>query len=171
MSETIVTKRCCTCKHFKSPSEFHKSHRKRDKDGLQPQCKTCKKQYQQQYRKTEKGKNAQKRYKQSPKGKNTFNKCMNRYRIIHPEYEKAVSAVQCAVQIGKLPRPNSLQCSCGKSAKQYHHYRGYAPEHRLDVVAVCNVCHSKLHNKKGATPKGHSNLRRRSDLSIQTRCK
>jgi hypothetical protein len=46
---------------------------------------------------------------------------------------------------------------CGTPAVIYHHHRGYAPEHWLDVVAMCQSCHGKRHAaappKKGTTPR------------------
>ena len=35
---------------------------------------------------------------------------------------------------------------CGKQGEQYHHHKGYAPEHRLDVVPICRKCHDELEN-------------------------
>ena len=45
---------------------------------------------------------------------------------------------------GRLPRPRDVACTgCGAQAAEYHHHKGYAPEHRLDVVAVCRSCHRR----------------------------
>ncbi|MGR3292500.1 MAG: hypothetical protein ACUZ9M_00625 [Candidatus Scalindua sp.] len=108
--------------------------------------------YNKQYLQSEKGKTnqkrywqskkyeiVQKRYQQSEKGK----ACQKRYRSRHPEWRKAGSAVQDAVKVGRLPSVCSLKCSCGEQAKEYHH-PSYAPEHRLDVIAMCFSCHRKL---------------------------
>lgn len=49
-----------------------------------------------------------------------------------------------AVVAGKLPRPDTLTCTdCGGPAREYDHYLGYAPEHRLSVQPVCRGCHNK----------------------------
>jgi len=197
MSETIITKRCCTCKQFKSLSEFYKSQRK---DGLQGSCKDCQKIYQKRdrqskkgkaaikrynqsekgkaarkrYAQSEKGKTTQKRfrhtdeykakkkvsdnrYQQSEKGKNTRKDCIKRYKQSekgkayykryykqYPERIAARKAVREAIRDGRLPRPNSLQCSCGEPTKHYHHHKGYAPKFWLDVVPLCRKCHSKI---------------------------
>jgi hypothetical protein len=45
-----------------------------------------------------------------------------------------------------LPRVRNLQCHyCGNRAHQYHHHRGYAPEHWLDVVPACRKCDRLQH--------------------------
>lgn len=54
-------------------------------------------------------------------------------------------AVGNAVERGKLPRVRTLQCTyCPNQAQGYHHHKGYAPEHRLDVIPVCHPCHVAL---------------------------
>src|SRR5215831_2694978 len=66
-------KRCSTCKDFFPLTMFGPDKRKRD--GLQPQCRTCRRRSALKYTKTEKGKatvrKAKKRYRQTPKGKET----------------------------------------------------------------------------------------------------
>ena len=65
-----------------------------------------------------------------------------------PMKSNAKVAVYNAVHSGKLPYPNTLKCvKCGKQAQQYHHYKGYAKEHWLDVQPVCKICHSAIHLK------------------------
>lgn len=167
MAAEIITKRCSTCKQSKPLSEFYKERSK--KDGRTADCKICRLKHQKEYSQTEKGKAvlrkghsrysktnknranqkryfqgkkgkaAQKRYLQSEKGKVT----KKRYKIHHPERVAARKAVQSAIKAGQLPRPDSLQCSCGEPAKEYHHWHGYEPEHFLDVIPVCIKCHNK----------------------------
>lgn len=155
MADEIISKRCSKCKEIKPISEFHKN--KVRKDGLQGYCKPCKKIYEMTYQKTEKGKAAQKRhrksdkrkasqkrYNQSEKGKANLRAKQERFNARHPNFIKAKHAVNNAIQVGKLPRPDNLRCHyCDHPAKHYHHYKGYAPEHWLDVVPVCVPCHVK----------------------------
>lgn len=97
------------------------------------------------YEATEKGKAAIKRYRQSKEGK----AIQKRYRIHHPERVEAHSAVNIAIKIGRLPRPDSLQCHyCPAQAKEYHHYKDYEPEHWLDVIPVCIKCHNEIPKKQ-----------------------
>lgn len=54
-------------------------------------------------------------------------------------------AVRLAVLSGELPPVKTLQCvNCEEPAVDYHHHRGYAQEHWLDVIPVCRLCHKKL---------------------------
>lgn len=109
-------------------------------------------------RQSEKGKMIYKRYRQSEKGKATLkrrqqtenykichNRYAKRYTIHHPEQTKAHDAVNNAIRDGRLPQLNSLQCHyCPAQAKQYHHHKGYEPEHYLDVIPVCIKCHNEI---------------------------
>jgi len=156
MSETIITKKCSKCKDTKSLSEFHKS--RATKDGHQYNCKVC--QYQrlkkwletkvgrESYRKsgkkynhTKRGQFIRKIWQQSEKSK----QYQKKHYIENPAKYKAYRVVNNAIRIGKLPRPDSLQCHyCHEQAREYHHHKGYAPEHWLDVVPVCAKCHKDL---------------------------
>lgn len=72
-----------------------------------------------------------------------------RYAIKYPEKIKAQNAVRNATRYDKLPRPDTLQCHyCPAQAEQYHHHKGYAPEHWLDVVPACRNCHTKINEKR-----------------------
>lgn len=167
MSETIQTKRCSKCKHFKPLSDFNKDRNR--KDGYYPQCKVCRSKYQKKYGQTKKRKVVSNRYRNSEKGeithrrnnlsyskskkgkatrsrynKSDANKASHKkYYSRYPEHYKAVYAVNNAIRAGELPRPDTKMCHyCSKPAQQYHHHKGYAPEHWLDVVPVCIPCHS-----------------------------
>jgi hypothetical protein len=114
----------------------------------------------QKYLSTAKSKDTQKRYQHSEKGKIVHHQASLRYirtekgkvaarrwRINHPEKVKANVVVNSAVRASKLPRPDTLPCHyCTAQAKDYHHHKGYAPEHWLDVVPVCIICHKNLPN-------------------------
>jgi len=144
MAEQIITKRCCKCKEIKPLSEFSKDQS--SKDCYQPHCKICRK----QYRQSEKGKASHKRYNQSKKGKACQKRYANSkkgkatvlaYTVRYPERIKARQVVNAAIKEDRLPRPDSLQCSCSKQAAHYHHHKGYEPKHWLDVIPVCFDCH------------------------------
>lgn len=101
------------------------------------------------YNQSEKGKVVQKRYRQSEKGKANLRARKKRFNARNPNYIKAMAIVNNAVRDGKLPRLNTLLCSyCTNPAQQYHHHKGYAPEHWLDVLPVCIKCHKKIHMEK-----------------------
>lgn len=68
-----------------------------------------------------------------------------KYKTFHPNKVAARNEVNKAKLSGKLPYPKQLLCVvCGKPANEYHHFKGYDPEHWLDVIAVCRKCHREL---------------------------
>ena len=93
-----------------------------------------------------------------------------RYRLKHPEEHRishqtsnrnyyrnnieemrlrvnACTTVSNAIKRGLLVKPtNCSQCNESKRI-QAHHYLGYAKEHRLDIIWLCEMCHRKTHNR------------------------
>lgn len=62
-----------------------------------------------------------------------------------PERCAARQAVRNAAARGGLPPVRSLPCvHCQGPAQQYHHHRGYSPEHWLDVLPICRLCHRRI---------------------------
>lgn len=64
-----------------------------------------------------------------------------------PEREEARRVVAVAVRYRRLPHPSRMAChDCGHTGEdrrhEYDHYLGYAEAHRLDVQAVCTLCHA-----------------------------
>jgi hypothetical protein len=60
--------------------------------------------------------------------------------------QDARMAVRAAVKAGVLPPASACFCAdCGAQAAQYHHWNGYAPEHWLEVRALCFKCHGRAH--------------------------
>ena len=172
MSETIISKRCSHCKPIKPISNFTKDRLSKDGLAYRCKAcqridrmrylKTEKgKAAQKRYRQSDKGRAAElkrvKKYRKTEKGRKTYLKAQRKFGksekgkayqkqwcLNHPESRKAKAAVNWLVRIGKLPRPDTLPCHyCPKQAKEYHHWHGYEPEHRLDIVPVCKKCHSE----------------------------
>jgi len=174
MSEQIITKRCSHCKQIKPVLEFYKNHIR--KDGFHSACKICFKKeqksrqqadpkkfkvIQKRYRQSDKGKIVKRKYDHSDKGRKAKNgyikskkgkENMRRFFQNHPEQYAAKNAISVAVSSGKLAQIISLKCiDCGNAAEQYHHHKGYSPEHLLDVVPLCKKCHYfRHHNHKVA---------------------
>ena len=138
MSETIITKSCSKCKQAKPVSEFYKHPAK--KDGYHCWCKKCHCQDTYRYAKTPKGKQIRSHYRQSTNGK--YAQCREYEKF--PDAYKARRKVNNAIRDGRLVSPKMFICSCGQPAQQYHHWKGYEPEHWLDVIPVCIPCHKKL---------------------------
>lgn len=65
--------------------------------------------------------------------------------LVAPEKVRARALVNQKVRFGRMPRASDLSCEyCGEKAKHYHHHKGYAFEHRYDVVPVCFSCHKNV---------------------------
>ena len=130
LRKSIMSKTCSKCKRTKPFSDFYSDIR--SKDGYGSWCKDCQSNYLYAYNRSEKGKQSQQ-------------KRAKRYHKRHPEKVVAKHAVLSAVRYGRLPRVETQICSCGSTAEEYHHYKGYAKEHHLVVIAVCVNCHKKFH--------------------------
>ena len=52
--------------------------------------------------------------------------------------------VRRAVERGEIVK---MPCYCGSIEVQGHHWRGYAPEHELDVVWLCARHHAEAHRR------------------------
>ena len=156
MSEIIISKRCSTCKQTKPITKFYKC--RNTKDGHHNQCKICRSNSSKKYWRIGKGKTTYERYSQNEKVKVNRRKARRkyiktekgkattkRYKQNHSERTKAQIALSNAVRDGKLAPITTLQCSyCPKQAEQYHHHRGYAPEHWLDFIPACFSCHRAI---------------------------
>lgn len=56
----------------------------------------------------------------------------------------ARAAVNKAVAVGILKKPNACP-KCGRVVRIHgHHHNGYAREHRLDVEWMCAKCHHQV---------------------------
>ena len=148
MPATIQTKRCSKCKQVLPFSEFSKD--RSHKDGHRSVCKPCCKEYIDAYQRTEHGKKVQaktsKKYFQTAKGKDARRRGKTKQQRLYPMKAKAQQAVMHAVQADKLPKVSTLQCrNCDEQAEQYHHHKGYAKKHWLDVIPLCRVCHRISH--------------------------
>jgi len=159
MPDTIQTKRCTKCKQIKPLSEFYKS--RRNPDGLHSWCKSCVNAALKAYWQTQAGKEVNRRagrkYGQTEKGRRAYRK----RRLKYPDKIKARSALNTTIHAGQLAPPTDFQCQqCGAQAEQYHHWRGYAPEHWLDVIPLCRKCHRQYHPP--CTPPIHPSVSPRS---------
>ncbi len=73
------------------------------------------------------------------------------WRAKNPEAAKAMrtasNRVITAIRNGTLVRPEGCS-SCGVIGRiEAHHHNGYAPEHWLDVIWLCTMCHAKADQK------------------------
>ena len=128
--QPTIEKPCMKCGKIQSFDQFYKTLRY-GRDYWLPSCKECHRAMVAVYRKTLEGKAAQRRADVVRRGR-------------HPLQMRARNAVNHEVLMSRLLRPDALVCAyCTEPAVEYHHHNGYAPEHSLDVVAVCRPCHLK----------------------------
>lgn len=78
-------------------------------------------------------------------GRAARNRAGAKYRAANELKIKARAMVNHRIASGKLPAPDSLNCTrCGGRAQEYHHHRGYKRPEWLHVVPVCKLCHEIL---------------------------
>lgn len=128
-------KQCKRCSKTKDTSKFCK--RSGAKDGLQPWCKKCQREYRENYRLSDAGKSKENKYRQSKKGKAAHRKADLRYRDDNPDRYKANNIVNHAIRDGRL---HKNPCRCGETKVQGHHEDYSKP---LDVEWLCIECHEK----------------------------
>lgn len=84
-------------------------------------------------------------YATTPEGKEGKKKYVQKYRAANDTKVKAHRKVNHAIEKGKLPKASTQKCArCGDQAREYHHHKGYEPEHWLDIEPVCARCHRNL---------------------------
>ena len=150
--------KCCIFKRDKKYRQTEQGKTSQRKYHQSEKCKATKKRYAHSERgkavqiasikrcsQSEKRKAAKQQYQQSKRGKAAHQKALLRHKKQNPEEHTAKNAVNNAIRDGKLPRVNTLKCSCGQTAKHYHHWKDYTPEHWFDIIPVCCKCHVTLH--------------------------
>lgn len=72
-----------------------------------------------------------------------------RVRMNNPGFANAANVVRHAVDRGDFPPVWTMVCEhCQEAqAMHWHHHKGYADEHLLDVIALCVACHGKAHRR------------------------
>jgi len=61
--------------------------------------------------------------------------------------------VAAEVRAKRLAPASTLICNnsgCNNKANGYHHHRGYEPQYWLDVIALCQKHHTKIHTNPPA---------------------
>ncbi len=143
-------KTCTKCHQEKTLTEFYPDQSAHGpKCGYRARCKACQKTQQARYLHSRQGRATIRRYATTAISRAR----QKRYCLRHPERRQAKNAVYWAIRNGILPHPESIQCLCGSHrAEQYHHHKGYAKQHWLDVMAVCRPYHTQLHYRSPRQP-------------------
>jgi hypothetical protein len=163
-------KTCCHCKAEKALTEFYRC--KARKDGLEPRCKVCTRKfdhsesakkrranYERAGRDNEHRNEYRRIVRPKPVNRARENRHAVKYRERYPEKTAAKRAVRQAVEGGRLTKPK-VCTSCGTQPPprllHAHHYNGY--DRPLDVIWMCHLCHSDIHNHGHArrSPSPHS---------------
>ena len=98
--------------------------------------------YMKEYRNKPSARERQRRYDRSEKRRQYRKEYVERTRESRRLQRQATNRVHHAVRSGRLERVRSLFCvRCGDPAEEYHHHKGYQPEHQLDVIPMCVPCH------------------------------
>lgn len=169
---TPLSKLCRKCNTTKSLDEFMRD--KGRPDGRHSVCKECKRSYNRsdkgkeavkryvatttgeavkkaaldRYRKSPQGKASRLRQRQRPDYAQRQAEYAHNSRARHPEKHRARTAVKAAMNRKDLPHARTQLCiQCGKQARDWHHHKGYAPEHWLDVIPLCLPCHKATHKQ------------------------
>lgn len=150
------------CPHGGQPQPIDNfSRHKRNPDGRQSWCKACMRKTNARWGATPNGRASKAKYKRTDKGRATerryqqseHKKSIRKQKLLHDtSYRnrlRARTATNHAIRAGTLPRPDTLTCiECGCPASEYHHHRGYAEKHWLDVVPMCRPCHKMTDTRK-----------------------
>ena len=154
--------KCCSkCNQNKPIIEFGKN--KRNSDGLTVWCKTCRNEYQRQYRKdnidkVRKSNRLSKRRERAIKGNDFFRKRERSWYQNNKEHKReyvanrrqddkkkiwAQNKLNKAVKSGKVARPKICPICNEEKKIDGHHYDYNKP---LDVIWACRSCHMKEHS-------------------------
>lgn len=157
MPETSSQTKCSACKQFKPNSEFNKNGYR--KNGLASECRPCEHERKLTFRKSERGKLWKKLYNGSEHGKRLAKEQKRKWyytengrissqnRRLDPDERpkrRARWKLCNALRSGRMEKPTT--CSkCGKESSRIHghHHKGYKPEHWLDVIWLCPMCHTR----------------------------
>jgi hypothetical protein len=98
----MITKKCCRCALSKTTDQFHKA--RRGLHGVHSICKSCKKNYMEEYVRSGKLKIAKKKYVASEKGKITINnyRKSDKNKQLQKEYRNSPSGkIACVYKLAK----------------------------------------------------------------------
>lgn len=136
--ERYGPKVCTGCGLEKPIEEF--GRRNRTPDGRKARCKNCERAMQREYY-------ARNREAMRAKARNYRDpaKALARnatWRRANPEKKAAHAAVEYAIQVGKLVRPDRC-ADCGAECRPHGHHDDYL--RALDVRWLCPACHRAAH--------------------------
>lgn len=146
MPETVVTRICYSCK-VEKPLE-HFVTKKNKPFGKGYQCRPCGSAERKAAHLINKDADREwaKNYRRRPEVRERDRLLAEKRRKNPAEKLKfqARLAISDRISRGVIIRPKNCQ-KCGRTCKpEAHHHKGYAPEHRLDVLWLCGDCHTAI---------------------------
>ena len=136
-------KKCGSCKQILDDDAFHRCRMMAD--GLQIQCKDCRKEYQKQYRETAKGKQVMRQWNASSGAKQAY----KRYKKSKPKVKAAHQVIKNEIRSGRMTKQPCSECG-NKHAISHHDDYAFA----LQVRWLCPGCHNKWHKENGEGKNG-----------------
>lgn len=136
-----LEKACSICKATKPLEDFNR--RANRPSGRDPHCRECQAKKVARLRRNPSYRAARNARGRTPKEKADAARDMAAWRARNRDKSRAHAAVGHAKRTGRLV---SQPCPCGATDVQAHHHRGYAEEHRLDVIWLCRPCHVREHH-------------------------
>ena len=136
--EDVKAKNCARVKAYRLKHLNDPKWRKKERDASRKSYHKNKKQW--AVRRAE----YKKKYNSSERGHLINRLSAQRQAQKHPDRIAARKHIYDLVKWGKLVRPQF--CSqCGNAGGiQAHHHRGYAEEHKTDIIWLCPDCHRKI---------------------------
>lgn len=136
-------KQCSRCRDYLPLASFAKCGT--SPDGLQGYCRECQKITRRDWYRNKGGKQKLRAYHESDHGRTLHSEQARRSRRRSPEKIQARNAVGHAVAAGRLPPASEQTCLiCRGRSEQYHHWIDYEPQHHLDVIPLCELCHKSV---------------------------
>ncbi len=136
-----MTERTCTkCGVAKATSDFFR--KAAHSDGLDPQCKECKREVDRAYRAANPDARLAAKRRHGRAHPEQVAARSASYRRDQPEKARAQDAVKKALRRGDLVRPDSCQF-CEAVCVPVAHHHDYAK--RLEVYWLCRKCHAGVH--------------------------
>lgn len=96
---------------------------------------------------TDRVKEISKRFFKSESGKKAMLRGSIKYKINNPDKAKSHRAVYYAVKTGRLVRPSNCSKCFIECKPQAHHHNGYDLQNLLNVIWLCNKCHTFEHKE------------------------
>ena len=139
----VNKKRCTKCHQYKTEAGFYEMAA--TKDGLRPDCKSCRKAATRKYHQTEQGQASRRRYKQNKNRPVVARRARQRHRRKYPLATFVYVRVARAIRTGEITRPAHCEQCLMPHKYIYAHHENYSKP--LEIVWLCSPCHRRIQPK------------------------